>query len=125
MENYVDLYYTGDELAKMQNALKNLKEAGQYGTVLDEQEPPYGLPHLAVEGVLPDGKTVYIRETTGARKMAYYNADGSIIEGSETISLPPAQDVYRLVFNDSLRRWQIAELVEGPIILSNPSQGGE
>lgn len=121
LEKDVELYYTDAELERMQASIRSLKEVGQFGLPLDEQSPPYGLARLAIEGVLPDGKTVYVRHTIGARKMAYYNSDGSTIEGSTIISLPPEQHIYRLVFNETLRRWQIAEHIEGPIVL--PDEG--
>lgn len=117
----VTVYYAEPELEKKKKSIATLQEVGQFGVPSDIQPPPYGLPRIAVDGVLPDGKTVYVWETIGARKMTYYNADGTLIEGSQTIDLPPDRILYRMVFNDKLRRWQIAEFVKGPIELPVPT----
>lgn len=126
LETYADVYYTGDWLASRKKKIDTIKEYHRVAIPIKEEKPPYGLPAFQVEGVRADGKTAYIRHTLGARMFAFLNPDGTIDNTQDTIQLPPEQDVYKMVFNDTLRRWQITELVEGPITLPVPAaEGGQ
>ncbi len=120
LAQHVDTYYAEPLLTTMKKYIDTLERSGQVGVEFDKQPPPYNLPPLEIEGVTQDGKTAYIRQTIGARKMDFFNADGSRIEGMSTASYPPQQYVYRIVFNTELRRWQLAEQLEGPITLPEP-----
>jgi len=123
LEAYADVFYTESWLEKRKEAFDTIKKYHRVAIPIEENEPPYGLPSLHVEGVRKNGKTAYVRQTLGARTFAFLNPDGTIDHTQDTINLPAEQNIYRMVFNENLRRWQIAELVEGPIVL--PEEGGK
>ena len=112
LARHLSAYFTDRELTRRQGSVAAIRQFGMVGIVYEEAPLPEGYPTgVRVESLAPNGREAYVAQYVGRRQAAFYRVDdGGLIEGSQE-TLPAMAFSYRLVFDETARRWLIAEQI--------------